>query len=269
MSSGDFLNGGMTEARASGRNHNENQALRMLMDLHKQYEDLELWRRDLEKWRREEIIDRYLHREKYPENAAKTFFEMEYKLLEEERKVLVVQMEDVRAAERERLGTEESNRDYLRHDPPPVYINPPPYAPITRRVRPPAAPYVPITRVVRPPGRPYAPITRVVRPPTTGPNPPTTNVYSPQRRLSSPQSESTGRGETGQVAHQDAETGRIRNTGLHSVHLGAGGGATTSQSPPIGTMIPSARRHRDSSEESEIEILGTRSFLGPQSSGNP
>ena len=102
------------------------QLLQAQRHIHKTQQDLRQWRRTLERWRAEEIAYRYLSRENYPSNSYQTFLEMEYSYIDEERAALVALQERVKAAERERIGASESNRDYTYYDPPPVYSDLPP-----------------------------------------------------------------------------------------------------------------------------------------------
>ena len=140
----------MSDSTAPTNISNDAQMMRVLTNIHKQYRDLELWRTDLARWRREETIEKLLHPHKYPVNAYNDAIEAEYKFLEEERERLSAQTEQVKAAERERIGVEESTRDYHRYDPPPLYTSLPPDGSAPERVTPHERRVPPTVRASRP-----------------------------------------------------------------------------------------------------------------------
>ena len=165
------------------------EAWRVQKDIRKQYEELDEWRRDVESWRLEEITHRLARPEKYPANAYNALVGQEYHILEEEREVLIAQTEQVRASERERLEDRESGRDYLRHDPPPLYdTDPPP----TLELQPPRTP----PRTPPPSLRRSRHVTRTDRSPPA-PRP------APQRRIPAPQNPPHSSEQTQAMAEYD------------------------------------------------------------------
>ena len=116
----------MSNSTASITSSRDAQLMRVLTDINQQYRDLALWRSDMVKWRVEEIVHKSRHLTRQTVNAYDDAIEAEYKLLKEERQYLSSQTEQIKAAERERIGVQESNRDYHRYDPPPLYASLPP-----------------------------------------------------------------------------------------------------------------------------------------------